>query len=79
MIVSYIDDYDFQQTYILICDNGDILIRCSKKELEGLLLDLYKDKDVKILEFFVYKSEEYFMYREGDNYNVNKNYNEISR
>ena len=74
MKISYIDDYDFQQTYIIICDTGDILIRCSKKELERVLLDLYKDKDVKILEYFVYKSQEYYMYVEGDNYDINKDY-----
>ena len=56
MKISYIDDYDFQQTYILICDTGDMLIRCSKKELERVLLDLYKDKDVNSL-FELHKNQ----------------------
>lgn len=72
-------DNGFKQTYIIICSTGDMLIKCSKDELHNVLMDLYKDKSVNVIEYFVYKSEEYFMYREGDNYNVNINYNEISR
>ena len=77
---SYIDDKGFVRTWIIICNEGDLLVKCSKDDLHNLLLDMYQDKEVNIIEFFEYKSDEYYMFIEGDNYDVNKDYkNEISR
>ena len=59
---------------------SDMIIKCTKSDLHNILMEIYQEKDKKVLEYFEYKSDEYFMYREGDNYDVNKNYrDEISR
>ena len=68
----------FKKTWIILCENESILVRCTRDDFHNILIDMYKDK--KVIEYFVYRSDEYYMYMEGDNYNVNKNYkNEISR
>ena len=74
-----IDNYTGSETNTYSGIYSDMLIKCTKNELADVLLDLYKDKDKKVIEYFEYKSDEYYMYREGDNYDVNKNYkDEIS-
>tara|TARA_R100000664_G_C2706570_1_gene104918 strand:+ start:301 stop:537 length:237 start_codon:yes stop_codon:yes gene_type:complete len=71
---SYINDYTFVRSWIIICNTGDLLVKCSKKELLNILLDIQKDSDYKIIDYFEYKSDEYWMFKEGKNYDVNKNY-----
>ncbi len=65
---------------MIICEEGDLLVRCSRDDLNNILMDIYKDKDYNVVEYFEYKSTEYYMFVEGDNYDVNKKYsNGISR
>lgn len=70
-----------KKSWIVISINnkaGDLLINCTRSELNKVLL--YNHFEDNNYEIFEYKSDEYYMYIEGDNYNVNKNYkNEISR
>ena len=57
---------------------GDLMITCTRSELDNVLL--YNDFEDNNYEVFEYKSDEYYMYIHGPEYNVNKDYkNEISR
>tara|TARA_Y100001973_G_C5194410_1_gene333198 strand:+ start:2032 stop:2250 length:219 start_codon:yes stop_codon:yes gene_type:complete len=55
--------------YIIICNNtSDIFVRCNKEDLADILLMLNKSKDIDVIDFFEYKSEEYKMFIYGDDY-----------
>tara|TARA_R100000781_G_scaffold98975_1_gene62581 strand:+ start:865 stop:1110 length:246 start_codon:yes stop_codon:yes gene_type:complete len=80
-------DRDFiKYTWIIITENlkdkclNEMLITCTKDEIKDVLLDLKKDNNINLIQHFIYKSDEYYMYREGDNYDSNKDYiNEDNR
>ena len=60
--------------YIILCNNtSDILVRCNKEDLADILLMLDKDKDVDVLDYFKYRSEEYKMLIHGEDYIVEDN------
>ena len=43
-----------------------------------ILLDFNRDESVEMIEYFEYKSDEYYMFIKGDDYDIMKNYkNEI--
>ena len=67
-----VDNYTGTDSYNI----SEWLITCTTGDLQNVMLDLRRDYE--ILNYFEYKSDEYFMYKEGDNYDVNKNYNEVS-
>ena len=80
-------DRDFiKYTYIIIVEDltnkvlSEKLIKCTADEFKDLLLQLNKDKELRVIQHFKYKSDEYYMYREGDDYDVTIDYkNEENR
>lgn len=69
-----------KKTWIILSNSleaGDLMIKCTRSDLDKVLL--YQNFEGNNYEIFEYKSDEYWMYIMGDNYNVNKNYNEISK
>ena len=69
-----------KKTWIILSnslDAGDLMINCTRSDLDKVLL--YQNFEGNNYEIFEYKSDEYWMYIMGDDYNVNKNYNEISK
>lgn len=74
-------DRDFiKYTYIVIVEDiknkvlSEKLIKCTPDEFKDLLLLLNKDQELRVIQHFKYKSDEYYMYREGDDYDVTKDY-----
>jgi len=60
--------------YITTRDNKNCyLINCTKKELNGFLL--HNDFEEETYDVFYYRSDEYWMYIMGENYDVSFNYN----
>jgi hypothetical protein len=69
-----------KKTWIILSNSveaGDLMINCTRSDLDKVLL--YQNFEGNNYEIFEYKSDEYWMYIMGDDYNVNKNYNEISK
>ena len=67
------------KTWIILFNNtSDVLVRCTQRELMDILLDFNRDESVEMIEYFEYKSDEYYMFIKGDDYDIMKNYkNEI--
>jgi hypothetical protein len=71
-----------KKRWIVISANnksGDLMINCTRSELDKVLL--YNEFEDNNYEIFEYKSDEYWMFIKGEDYDINKNYNknEISR
>tara|TARA_B100000519_G_C14257790_1_gene445941 strand:- start:1179 stop:1403 length:225 start_codon:yes stop_codon:yes gene_type:complete len=69
-----------KKTWIILSNSveaGDLMINCTRSDLDKVLL--HQNFEGNNYEIFEYKSDEYWMYIMGDDYNVNKNYNEISK
>lgn len=70
-----------KKTWIVISSNNkasDLMINCTRSELDEVLLN--SDFEDNEYEVFLYKSDEYYMLTEGEDYDINKNYkNEKSR
>tara|TARA_Y100000052_G_C2908015_1_gene60787 strand:- start:212 stop:418 length:207 start_codon:yes stop_codon:yes gene_type:complete len=57
-----------ENNYILLFkDTSDIIVRCNKNDLFDIILDL-KKSNLKFIDFFEYKSEEYKMFKYGEDY-----------
>ena len=57
-----------ENNYIFLFeDTSDIIVRCSKNDLFDIILDL-KKSNLKYIDFFEYKSEEYKMFKYGEDY-----------
>lgn len=65
---------DFSYGYLTYMFNG------TRGELDDIILDLLKDETYfKLIDYFEYKSEEYWLFKYGPDYKKNKEYqNEVN-
>ena len=68
-------DRDFIKKHWCITDSkgNDMMINCTKDDLNDILLSLKLENTRN--EVFEYRSDEWWIYTEGDDYDVNKDYN----